>query len=715
MDLIAQYSQAFLFYFVFSLFGLLGLVLTIRIFGGTAAAYLTGKIIGLAVFGYAVWLLVSLRIINFQNFWLVVVLFAAALLAAVWFSRGELRKLDWDKILLYELATLALYFAYLFLRSYNPQIFGTEKFMDMAMLTGSGKTGVFPFADPWYAGKAVNYYYYGYYLMALLARLSNTGYALAYNFSLALIFCQVLLLSFVLVLTLTGSRFFSALASFFVGLAGPAIYGSCVLRVFFSNASVAGQCFYPMASRFGSPAYVINELPSYSFIVADLHPHVLSLPFFLAGLIVLWHLLGEPRPKTSTMLAGLALLGTNAVINPPNFPTLGGIFALIFFVKAWQIFKDKKYSWKAAVKDRGLRAWFFWAVGLAAGSFILFAPFFLQFKSFVTGIGFAPSFAAAHNLFGAASGYPTPFGYTLGLWAVFAVFIIVAGYLLFRYGADRTLVFEWILVIVSAALIIFAELFFYEDLFHIANPPYFRANTVFKSDYQAWILLAVAASGLLAAGWKRAGTLRARANRYVGRSLVAAAVFFGLIFSGSFFWQGIVQAYAQTWPAHGFNLDGSVFLEQSQSAGDYRTVQWLNQNQKQRVVILEASGASYQYFGRISVFTGMIDPINWYAHEWTWRFAYPPGITNWHEAVGKSIDTGYGAIAAVGDDVKKMYESADSGETQSLLKKYNVQFVYIGDLERTTYPDLNEAKFQSLGQVVFSYENSELFKINGGN
>ncbi|MBI3092663.1 MAG: hypothetical protein HYZ02_00290, partial [Candidatus Levybacteria bacterium] len=49
--------------------------------------------------------------------------------------------------------------------------------------------------------------------------------------------------------------------------------------------------------------------------------------------------------------------------------------------------------------------------------------------------------------------------------------------------------------------------------------------------------------------------------------------------------------------------------------------------------------------------------------------------------------------------------------TKQLIKKYNIELVFIGDLERQKYPNLNEQKFESLGEVVFQAYETRIYKL----
>ncbi|HMP41419.1 MAG TPA: DUF2298 domain-containing protein, partial [Roseiflexaceae bacterium] len=82
---------------------------------------------------------------------------------------------------------LALVFAAL-LRSYQPDPWGTERPMDYAFFNAITRSPAFPPHDPWMAGLSINYYYFGYLLMAVVQLVAGAPPAAAYNLSLALVF-----------------------------------------------------------------------------------------------------------------------------------------------------------------------------------------------------------------------------------------------------------------------------------------------------------------------------------------------------------------------------------------------------------------------------------------------------------------------------------------------------------------------------------------------
>ncbi|KPV45942.1 hypothetical protein SE17_43840, partial [Kouleothrix aurantiaca] len=70
----------------------------------------------------------------------------------------------------------------------SPNPYGTERPMDYALFNAIRVSGNFPPHDPWLSGYSINYYYFGYLLMALMSLVSGIAQGTAYNLALALIF-----------------------------------------------------------------------------------------------------------------------------------------------------------------------------------------------------------------------------------------------------------------------------------------------------------------------------------------------------------------------------------------------------------------------------------------------------------------------------------------------------------------------------------------------
>jgi uncharacterized membrane protein len=134
------------------------------------------------------------------------------------------------------------------------------------------------------------------------------------------------------------------------------------------------------------------------------------------------------------------------------------------------------------------------------------------------------------------------------------------------------------------------------------------------------------------------------------------------------------------------SLDGTRYIERHRR-DDYEAIQWLRAHAEPGAVLLEATGGSYSEHNWVSAHTGIPTVLGWGGHELQWR-------GNYDEAGRREPD-----IAAI-------YQSVDSNKTKSLLAKYDIDYVYVGRLERSKY-HLSSAtmrKFDRLMERVF--ENS---------
>src|SRR3990167_1042646 len=672
-----EYLLAFEYYLVFLAFAPIGLIVARPFIQNFRAAYTLSKLLGLLLFGYLIWLLSSLRILDFQSILLIRILFALVVGASM-YALWKYWPKDWQNILknilTVEIFWFVFYFLYLWLRSHNAETHGTERFMDMAFFKASSMANYFPPIDPWHAGNPINYYYYGHYLFSLVSNLLGVSANYAYTFTLGIIFSSALVLSWTFVRRFSNSKLFASLAAFFVVAAGTVAFGICIIET-------SGACSYVKSTRLYEPSYIINEIPSYSFTVGDLHAHLIALPFFLLALFFLYELFG--REKIGYGLIGVlaVILASLGMINPWDFVSLA---LIVFLIAVFKLIgnKDRDFASKA--------------VALGVLSIVLMLPFLMHFESGAAGIEFAPFYATSRNLLGSYQ-YPTPLSGWLGMWGGFSALLALC-FFIFRNKIGSLKKFPALLVLAAGLLLIGVELFFIKDIYSLANPPYFRANTVFKFGFHAWTLLSLSTMILSAEAFRH--------YRFRKTWLLSVFIMFFVFFGFFYPVRAIGEFYLSSVSPE--TLDGSMFLK-TLYPDDYAAIIWLNENVRERKVVVEAAGDSYKDYGRISVFSGMINPVNWLTHEWGWHFK-PEGPPPANPKA--PVESGWRKIAVISGDVRKIYESSDIKETKTLLRKYGAEFAYIGDLERKEYPNLLEQKFYELGKVVFSSGNSKLFKVN---
>jgi len=163
--------------------------------------YALSKILGLLIVSYVAWLLASVGpaglhgtlrspLVPFGKtsvFICAILLVGAGVLAMRWnrAALGAFWRQRRAALLTAEGIFLAFFFGFVLLRAINPDLWhparGGEKPMDLAFLTAIVKSPAFPPYDPWFAGGYLNYYYFGFVLVATLIHLTGIVPTTAYN------------------------------------------------------------------------------------------------------------------------------------------------------------------------------------------------------------------------------------------------------------------------------------------------------------------------------------------------------------------------------------------------------------------------------------------------------------------------------------------------------------------------------------------------------
>ncbi|HHX44401.1 MAG TPA: hypothetical protein GX714_10505, partial [Chloroflexi bacterium] len=314
--------------------GVLALPLTLRLLRFLPDRGLgLARHVGLLVGGYLFWILVSLGILqNTVAGVLVALTLLGALSLAAW--RREGRAL-WPFVRRQRrllVATEALFLVALvamaFLRAYNPEIAATEKPMEFGFINGILQSRTFPPRDPWLAGYAISYYHFGYVIVAMLTRLSGLPSDITFNLTVAMLFALAANAAYSLTYNMVAAYrarqgtletawgapseaaartgIVAALLVVAMGnlegvfeLIRARGWGSEALWRWLDvrnlGASAPSATWYPddgwwwwRASRVihdrlpdGGYHEVISEFPFFSFLLGDVHPHVLALPFVM--------------------------------------------------------------------------------------------------------------------------------------------------------------------------------------------------------------------------------------------------------------------------------------------------------------------------------------------------------------------------------------------------------------------------------------------------
>lgn len=657
--MLLEFAQAAWFYLVTLPFTAIGLALVQRLTGNRLAAVGLAQLAGWSAFGYVVWLAASAHVISARNlsvWW--PVLLAAGGAAVAWLLRNGERKLLVEALRM-QAGAGAVYVGFLWIRAHHGDLLsGGEKIMDMALLASAVKTDFYPFADMWWGSQPINYYYYGQYLIALLANLAGIAPALAYNLGLALIASLAASVAFTLLRVLECSR---ALA--FAGTA--LVLGSCgvTFTMQVAAAAVSGGPLPMWTAAVRKAPELMQEMPAYSFFAGDLHAHVIAIPWFLASLLVIALLVRCERPSLALWGLFALVTATSILINAWNGISTAIVYGIVFLLHR----RDARW-WK-------------YSAALAACILVLLTPFLLSFRSPASGVGFSPTYAAAHGGF---ASYPTP----IALLMNWAFWLLLTGACAWMVRARlRTMGSYWlVLAAAGATLMAGVELFFLKDLYHLTTPAWFRSNTLFKFGVHSWMLLTCATIAALHHAMGRRKWLPWVVAAY---SLVYPALaisqFYGVLLTPG--------------PNSVLSLDGTATLR-LRYADAMDAVDWLRATQRGRPMLVEAACDSYSLCGIVTSYSGMRNPIQWKTHEWGWRLTSEGPQATLNE------------IEAIERDVRNAYQVSDVAQVQSLLRKLQAEFVVVGDVERGTYGAVDESRFERLGKLVFNRPHLRIYRVN---
>src|SRR5262249_6576196 len=244
-----------------------------------------------------------------------------------------------------------------------------EKFMDLAFLNSLARFPAMPPADPWMAGQTINYYYWGYLLAAAQAKLAGVPPLTAYNLAIATFAGSAFAAAAALGLPLSRGRLGVGIAGGF----GAVFAGNVVGAIDAWNAPFAADFDYWHASRVIGPENfkTINEFPFFTFFHADLHPHLLAFPFFIAAFVLAhrWIERGDESLRRGWGAAALLgfVAGTARAANFWNLPALGILLVVAGVLRAT----------RGESLPRGPRAVLGALEGLAALAFsiLIFGPY----------------------------------------------------------------------------------------------------------------------------------------------------------------------------------------------------------------------------------------------------------------------------------------------------------------------------------------------------
>ncbi len=656
--------------------------------------WMFSKVIGVAVSGYLTWLVVVLKFFPFTTLTCMVVTLVC-MVANLWLAlrlrrnRVEiLPESGGNLIFREEILFFLMFLLWTYVAGFRPAAYGTEKFMDFGFMQSMMKSTALPAVDMWYSQETMNYYYGGQYFAVFLTKLTTTSVEITYNLMRTLIAAFAFVLPCSLVrqmlidrMTQEERKHPEIIASLGGLLAGGAvslsgnmhyvIYSKIIPLIHKINGTEVEEASYwfPNATRYighdpETMDRTIHEFPSYSFVLGDLHAHMINVFFVLTVVGVLYGWLKNNKGKSYlqpvVFLCGL-LLGIFQFSNTWDFAIYYVVICgTLFFgnLKRYSERMRKGVGWSAV-------QW----LEVMALSVLAALPFNLDFdSSMAQGIVFSQNHSAFYQL--------------CVLWAlpviICAVFILKYLFGMFKKPLGQFFqetplsdMYVVILGLCAIGLIIIPEIVYVRDIYEETSA---RSNTMFKLTYQAYILFGMAMAYMLV---RFITAHKKRLQQTFGILMTCVLLStFGYIGNAVHSWFGNIfdRSGYQT-------LDATLFLEQD-FPEDAAAIRWLNENVKGRPVVLEANGDSYSDYERVSAMTGLPTVLGWYVHEWLWR--------------NDTAD-----LNEKSSQIENIYAGTDMAQVQEMLDYFDVSYIFIGAQEREKYPNLNEELLRSLGEVVF--------------
>ena len=722
-----------------------------RIFRGFRdRGWIFSKTAGLLVFAFFAWVLNVLHLIRFTRMACIfAVLIPAVIFRLIFWLRRRFRglpekieKVDIKFIIAEEIIFTVIFFLWIYILGFRPEAFGTEKFMDLGFINAILRSEYMPFSDMWFSGHSVNYYYGGQFIAAFLIRITGVTSGEGYSLMRALITAASFCLPFSLVANLifSGERTapsfaaavdadaedadaedadaedadtirkadksigyiagaLSGLAVAFCGSFHYVIYGLILPLVYRFTGNTDYSYWFPDTTRYigydpDLPDKTIHEFPAYSSILGDLHAHYINILFVVTvTAVAAAYLINRKNGKNNSYIRD---------IFSPEIVIAGLMTGLFRWINYWDLpicfVVCISVIFTANIRARGtLPGTFLTAVQgvlIYAAGYAASLPFTMLFKNDYTHIGITHSHTLPHQLV-------ILWGFPVAVCVIFVVLMFVR----YKKGIFRTASEAELIMIVfsicAMGLILLPELVYVKDIY---GEDFYRANTMFKLTYQAFILFGICMGYILTKGAfcdgekyeAKTGWISAASFAGIALLLVTA----GYSITGVHDWFGNIFA-----PGERGTINASCFLEQ-ECPEDELAVRFINEEiiggdaeitgnteplrAEDIPVILEATSSSYSKPGRVSIYTGIPTVLGWHGHEQLWRGDSDEVSDRWY-------------------DIGNIYSGRDPDAVRDLLEKYEVDYLYVGSSERDAY-DVDDSVLEAQGEVIYEDEFAYIVK-----
>ena len=634
----------------------------------------------------------------------------------------------------------------IFIRYLNPDIIHTEKIMEYMILSSSMNGDTFIPKDLWFHNQNISYYSYGYFVFSSVPQIINLDSEIAYNFILPI----VISLSYLSVVSLLSNFIFStnktkiiyfymisfiftfflapliAIFEFFAHLPLGSNYLYDSLSIDGLHASDKFDLFWPSENwwwfsisriiNFSSENipfsdYTINEFPSFSIILGDIHPHVLAIPIvifclskiistfyskefspnnlFIINLLLLITILINPwyivpiiwflflqiifhnrsEIYTKITLKRFFITRRNLILRLIFIPVIISFFALLIINPTNQL--QFPYLDFVKISSRFIHIFLYWGfpfiiifISLLASLYKEIKTRILFLKLFLLIIFFSFTFSLISK--------------TLYLnLELFINYVLVVTFFSFLISAILYLLIinrkdtQILIILLSNLTIIYGSEFLYVvDAFDN------RMNTIFKFYFICYIFINIISSYLF---------FRFLFNISIRKkSIIVVSTLVILVPS---IWWSIASIATRNIDNGGENtLNGLSYLDDS----ELEIISYIKHNIPADEIVLEGVGKSYTKSNFISSATSRSTALAWTNHQLQWR-----KNTQYILDLEKSIEDFYNNPTL----------------DHHVIKTYNISYIIFSDYERLIYKDSNISNFDKFN-LLFDNEKYRLYSLN---
>lgn len=736
--------------------GVAGLIPVTHLFGRLdSRGVLFARPFGLLVVGYVAWLVGWGAPIGYGTpaAFLGLAVLVGWTLALDWRCHAlvALIRGQWRLLLLGEVLGLVIFAVVLYARWLTPAAVFTEKPMDMMILVAIHEAERLPPQDAWYAGRALSYYHLGHTMVDVTSRLARVQPDVAFNLGLASAGSMTGLAIFGLAgdasaLTATRRRrtWLAGGAATIALLAVGSLEGGLELLAAngLGSASWAGLDVTGFPSGDGAVNGIptgfwwwwratrilpdaISEFPAFSFVLGDLHAHVLALPIALLAVGIAITAFEGSRPQTlqvwiqrpGELICAALIFAGLAMTNAWDAPLYGVVWLAAGFAAyvaaGWSMFGALIGIVRHLVPPAALaglialpmlstlegtpvgispvltsgsdpvRLLLFWGplAALLLACALVVRPGIHRGVAGITLVDCA-AFLGAWVLAVLASGNSDALALRGAGWLTLPALAVATA---FAFGSSARAYRDanharaaWVGLAGLATLVVLGT-----ELFHLVDASVGRFNTVFKFWYGGWVLLSIA-GGIAVAD--AAATFNVRGATWIGRGAVLGAA--ALIELCVLYTPAALLSRGHEGAAPG--IDALAYLQQENRA-IYASIDWGRTALPRSAVVLEAEGKSFTPTNRFSMATGLPTVVGWPDHEVTWR--------------GSGENVTQRMV-----DVRTFYTAGASAPALEVARRYGVTHVFIAARELELYGADVAARFSDW-HTVFDEGNVRIVEV----